>query len=301
MRCEQIQKHVADYLAEELPPAVASDVLEHLESCDSCREEVEGMNTLWSDMAEIPLPHIDHAAMRRRFEATVTSVQPIHQWKGRFRMFLKPIMVIGAALTLLVGGGLFFERCELALACPVQHSENPQPTEAVAAGGGHLRGSSDAPVTLVEFGDFECPPCAFYQPIVMKLLQEHPEKVQLEFHHFPLTTIHPNALAAAVAAEAAGDQGQFWAMHDLLYSNQQKWSHKPNAEAIFKEFASQLGLDADQFATALHAPETRQRVTEDIARGRDRKVSGTPSFFINGMKIANPPQTEQEFFEVINR
>lgn len=216
-------------------------------------------------------------------------------------MFAKPIMVIGTALTLLVGGGLFFERCELALACPVQHIENSQAPEAVEPGSNHVRGSSAAPVTLVEFGDFECPPCAYYQSIVMKLLQEHPDKVKLEFHHFPLTTIHPNALAAAVAAEAAGDQGQYWAMHDLLFNTQQRWSRKPDAEAAFKELASQLGLDPGQFAQSLRAPETQKRVADDLARGREAHVNGTPTFFINGKKVAAPPNTVSGFLELIDR
>src|SRR5207249_9363805 len=120
------------------------------------------------------------------------------------------------------------------------------------------------------------------------------------FHHFPITPIHPNAFAAAVAAEAAGDQGRYWAMHDLLLNTQQQWSHKSDAEAIFKGLASQLGLDAEQFAQSLRAPETQQRVADDIARGRDAQVKGTPTFFINGKKLSGAPQTISGFVDLID-
>jgi len=104
-----------------------------------------------------------------------------------------------------------------------------------------------------------------------------------------------------VAAEAAGDQGRYWAMHDLLFSTQQQWSHKPEAEAAFKALAYQLGLNLDQFVRSLRAPETRQRVADDIARARDLQVNATPTFFINGKKIVEPPQTVSGFLELVNR
>src|SRR4029434_8489749 len=99
-----------------------------------------------------------------------------------------------------------------------------------ALGGGHVRGVPEAPITLVEYGDFQCPTCGLYHPILDELLSRYNGKLKLEYHHFPLVSIHPNALAAAIAAEAAAEQGKFWEMHDMLYEHQQEGPPSTNAE-----------------------------------------------------------------------
>ena len=118
---------------------------------------------------------------------------------------------------------------------------------AANTGGGHIRGKADAPVTLVEFGDYQCPACGAYYPIIEEVLRRYPDKVKLEFHHYPLIQVHPHALKAAKAAEAAGEQGKFWEMHDKLYQNQPIWSRSSNAEAQFLAYAGEIGLDANKF------------------------------------------------------
>ena len=171
--------------------------------------------------------------------------------------------------------------------------ENVVVSAPPAPGGGRIRGAGQAPVTLTEFGDYQCPSCGYYHPIVMELLRRYPEQVKLEFHHFPLIQIHANAMGAAIAAEAAGDQGKFWEMHDLLFERQSLWDKSPNAESVFISMAVQLGLNTNQFQQSIRSPATRDRVLADVTRGRDAAIGGTPTFFINGQQVQGSPGLEE--------
>src|SRR3954465_11147088 len=141
----------------------------------------------------------------------------------------KPVIVIVIAVALAAGIAVYWSRPSSA-SVPGSKTDT---SSAVSPGGGHIRGKASAPVTLVEFGDYECPSCGYYYPMVEELLRRYPDKVKLEFHHYPLIQMHAHALAAAMAAEAAGDQGKYWEMHDLLYKNQAQWARNPNPEAQF--------------------------------------------------------------------
>jgi protein-disulfide isomerase len=165
----------------------------------------------------------------------------------------------------------------------------PAPVPAPAPGAGRVRGNPEAPVTLVEFGDYECPSCGYYHPVVMELMRRYPSEMKLQFHHFPLIQIHPNAMAASLAAEAAGDQGKFWEMHDLLFENQRSWERRHNVEGYFLSLANQIGLNGAEFQQAFKAVETRDRVLADVRMGVDSNVQGTPTFYINGQLVPNDP------------
>ncbi len=149
----------------------------------------------------------------------------------------------------------------------------------VDEGRDHIQGAADAPVTLVEYGDYQCPYCGAAYPIVKELQDRMGERLQFVFRNFPITTSHPNAEQAAEAAEAAAAQGRFWEMHDLLYENQRRL-----ADEDLHAYADQLGLDVDLFdkelAEHVHAP----RVREDFMGGVRSGVNGTPSFYINGVR-----------------
>ena len=149
----------------------------------------------------------------------------------------------------------------------------------VDAGRDHIQGAADAPVTLVEYGDYQCPYCGAAYPIVKELQDRMGERLRFVFRNFPITTSHPNAEQAAEAAEAAAAQGRFWEMHDLLYENQRRLADKD-----LHAYADQLGLDVDLFdkelAEHVHAP----RVREDFMGGVRSGVNGTPSFYINGVR-----------------
>ncbi|MEK7173495.1 MAG: thioredoxin domain-containing protein, partial [Patescibacteria group bacterium] len=110
-----------------------------------------------------------------------------------------------------------------------------------------IRGNSASPVMLVEYGDFQCPACAQYYPVVKALEQEFAADTQFIFRHFPLTRPHPNAKGAAAAAEAAGIQGKFWEMHDILFERQNEWAAKPRPQSTFNSYAEELGLDVKKF------------------------------------------------------
>lgn len=143
----------------------------------------------------------------------------------------------------------------------------------------HLIGPEKAVVTLVEYGDYECPYCGQAYPVVNQLMDMFETSLRLAYRHFPLTTVHPHAQQAAEAAEAAGAQDQFWEMHSMLYENQDALD-----EESLLEYADDLGLSVEQFASDLaehrHAPKIQEDVTSGIRSG----VNGTPTFFINGLR-----------------
>jgi protein-disulfide isomerase len=143
----------------------------------------------------------------------------------------------------------------------------------------HARGAADAPVTLVEYGDFECPYCERAYPIVKRLLAEMPGVVRVVFRHFPQNTIHANASVAAQAAEAAAAQGKFWEMHDILYEHQEQLG-----EIEIVHFALRVGLEVYKFQADLSGEVYVKRVREDFRGGVRSGVNGTPTFFINGVR-----------------
>lgn len=152
----------------------------------------------------------------------------------------------------------------------------------------HVRGAQGAKVTVVEFGDFQCPACGAYEPLVRELLKNNADTMQLVFRHFPLTQLHPNALLAAKASEAAGAQGKFWEMHDMLYDKQAEWSGALNARDFFMTYATNLSLDLTQFTQSIDSKEVEDKVLAEYKEGVKLGVQGTPTFFINGEKITNP-------------
>ena len=142
----------------------------------------------------------------------------------------------------------------------------------------HIRGPLDAPVTVVEYGDFECPFCGRAEPVVRELLSEFGD-VRYVWRHLPLSDVHPNAQFAAEAAEAASDQGAFWEMHDLMFTHQDALTPKD-----LVSYAAELGLDVEQFASDLASHAGAARVAEDVDSADLSGVSGTPTFFVNGKR-----------------
>jgi protein-disulfide isomerase len=143
----------------------------------------------------------------------------------------------------------------------------------------HIRGPVDAPVTLLEYGDYECPFCGAAYAVVEAVRTTMGQSLAFSYRHFPLTTVHPHAWSAAVAAEAAGVQGHFWGMHDLLFEDQR---HLEIADLIAR--AKVLDLDVDEFAEALATNALADRVQADFMSGVRSGVPGTPTFFVNGIR-----------------
>ncbi len=147
----------------------------------------------------------------------------------------------------------------------------------------HVRGPKDAPVTLVEYGDYECPYCGRAHPVVREALERAAGRLRFVFRHFPLDSVHPGARLAAEAAEAAGAQGMFWEMHDLLYANQDRLS-----EGDLVDYAVRLGLDTGRFEEDLTSHRHAARVSEDRAGGESSGVEGTPALFLDGERYRGP-------------
>lgn len=143
----------------------------------------------------------------------------------------------------------------------------------------HIQGEKDATVTLVEYGDFECPYCGRAYPIVKRLQEMEGNKILFVFRNFPLSEVHPHALHAAYAAEAAAKLGKFWEMHDLLFENQQALE-----DIDLLAYAKELNLDIPQFSEDMKTEEVIKKVQNDFISGVRSGVNGTPTFFINGQR-----------------
>lgn len=143
----------------------------------------------------------------------------------------------------------------------------------------HIQGPIDAPVALVEYGDYECPYCGDAYPVVKAIQERLGDRLCFAFRNFPLANMHPHAAHAAEAAEAAGAQGRFWEMHDMLFENQDALD-----DANLAEYASALGLDVSRFTDEVRSGAHTLRVREDFRSGARNGVNGTPTFFVNGVR-----------------
>ena len=143
----------------------------------------------------------------------------------------------------------------------------------------HIQGPADAAVTLVQYGDYECPYCGAAYPIVKEVQARIGERLRFVFRNFPITTSHPHAERAAEAAEAAAAQGSFWRMHDVLYENQKRLG-----DGDLRTYAQQVGLDLDVFDRELAEHVHAARVQEDFMSGVRSGVNGTPTFYVNGAR-----------------
>ncbi|MBX6334970.1 thioredoxin domain-containing protein, partial [Candidatus Saccharibacteria bacterium] len=169
---------------------------------------------------------------------------------------------------------------------------NVQPTN-------HITGENTTGVTLVEYGDFECPACGSFYPLIEQVKEKYKDKIAFQFRHLPLVQIHKNALAAARAAEAAANQGKFWEMYHLLFQNQRAWAQSSDAKPTFIEYAAQLQLDMQKFREDMDSSETNARVNADIAEFKKTKETmSTPTFFLDGKKIT--AGTLEEFSKLID-
>lgn len=158
--------------------------------------------------------------------------------------------------------------------------------------GDHIFGKVDSKVTLIEYGDFQCPPCASIHPTIKTVIEEYKDQIQFVFRNFPITTSHPNAKAAAGTAEAAGLQGKYWEMHDKIFESQSAWSNLGGTERtdFFAGYAKDLGLDIDKFDSDLsgttNSVSVNEKINFDYALGKKAGVDATPTFYLNGVKLS---------------
>jgi protein-disulfide isomerase len=151
------------------------------------------------------------------------------------------------------------------------------------AGHDHIQGPIDAPFTLVEYGDYQCPYCGAAYPMVKAIQEKLGKKLCFAFRNFPLATMHPYAEHAAEAAEAAAEQGRFWEMHDILFENQNALTDEDIAQ-----YAEELGMDAERLMGEVRSGTHALRIKEDFRGGARNGVNGTPTFFVNGVRFDGP-------------
>jgi protein-disulfide isomerase len=151
----------------------------------------------------------------------------------------------------------------------------------------HTLGSPSAPVTLVEYADFECPACQAYEPVIEQLLKDEGSKVYFAYRYFPLPQ-HPNAVPAAKAAEAAGLQGKFWQMHDMLFADNAQWENLSDPSSVFVGYAKTLGLNTTQFSKDYASAAVAATINADLAQANANQLTYTPTLFVNGVRIDNP-------------
>lgn len=148
----------------------------------------------------------------------------------------------------------------------------------------HLIKGQNAKVTIVEFGDFQCPACGVAHTVTKKILSDYKGRINFAFRDFPLS-VHKNGYLSALAAESAGGQGKFWEMHDILYENQEKWSDKNNALDIFADYSKQLGLNVNEFKKDVKDKKYDNIIKQDIDDANQLGIQATPTFYINGKEF----------------
>lgn len=151
----------------------------------------------------------------------------------------------------------------------------------------NIKGNKDAKVTLLEYGDFQCPYCQQYEPTVQQVFAKYENDIKFQFRNFPITNAHPNAFAASRAGEAAALQNKFWEMHDALYSSENwgAWTKASNPNPYFERYAKEIGLNVTQYKKDFASSRVNDAINADLAEANKLGVTGTPTFFLNGKKI----------------
>jgi protein-disulfide isomerase len=205
-----------------------------------------------------------------------------------------PFIIIILVLGVAVGSAYYLKRSATTVQPISANSTSPavngsqSPSAATNVAGAepaHVLGPANAPGKLEEFGDFECPPCGLLHPILVEMHREFGDQLQITFREFPLVPTHQHAIAAASSAEAAGLQGKFWEMHDLIYEHQKDWHEAFDVRPIFEGYAKQIGLDIERYKRDVDGEAVAQRIFLDGKRGHALGVKGTPTVFLNGKEV----------------
>ncbi|MBO9363898.1 MAG: DsbA family protein [Roseiflexus sp.] len=200
-------------------------------------------------------------------------------------------LVMGAAMLLVIAVAATIALQNRQTATPGRDPVRPAITVAKGVGtdGFFFKGNADAPVTVTEFSDYQCPGCAYYATILAAQFEQEyvaTGKVRFVYHEYPLNG-HINGVPAAIAARCAGEQGadNYWAMHDYLFTNQRQWSSQPNPQAQFVTYARQIGLDTAAFERCYTSNRFRDAIDQAKASGDALRIPGTPSFAVNGQLV----------------
>jgi protein-disulfide isomerase len=205
------------------------------------------------------------------------------------------VLLIGAG----AGTALFFWKERTAKASAVKQS-SATVAQKPGAEPAHIRGATNAPVKIEEFGDFQCPSCAALSPALSQAEQKYHGKVCVIFRHFPLAN-HKNAEAAARAAEAAGFQRRFWEMHDFLYGSQLVWTRAVDPRELFYQFAKAIGVDLERFKLDMESEQGKLRIRADQERASSLGVTRTPAIFIDGERLPDSALNQRDLLQAIEK
>jgi protein-disulfide isomerase len=207
-----------------------------------------------------------------------------------------PFVIVVVVALATFGSGSMLYRAKRPQVKDIPENQSVPATSDTPA---HIRGNPDAPVTLEEFADFQCPPCGQFAPFAEELLREYDSRLRIVFRNFPLAG-HEHAREAALAAEAAGLQGKFWEMHDTLYREQETWSKAPNAPELFESYAGTIGLNVDQFKKDMDSDKARERIDSDRALADSLGIKVTPTLFINNHPVESKDKNPEGVRAAIN-
>ena len=200
-------------------------------------------------------------------------------------------IIFGAIIVLVLGGLVIYSR----VSNPAIDVSNVDTNSIIPASdqngqiADHVFGKADSKVVFIEYGDFQCPSCGGAYAQVKAATEAYQDRVAFIFRNFPLTTIHPNARAAAAAAEAAGLQGKYWEMHNMLYEGQADWENLTGDQrtSLFVSYAGELSLDEAKFKTDLASSPVNKKISFDQALGQKIGVNATPTFYLDGQKLSD--------------
>jgi protein-disulfide isomerase len=199
-----------------------------------------------------------------------------------------PFVIIGAVLVAVTAAVVLMSRPSASNGNVAQNplATSPAQRQAVQPGAAnpYTRGMPTARVTVEEFSDFQCPACGALEPGLRRVMKDYDDRVHFVFRNFPLQ-MHKYAFLAARAAEAAGQQGKFWEMHDMLYDNQKEWSEAMEPRVQFSSYATRLGLDVQRFKADMERQDLAERINADLQRGNSVGVKGTPTVYLNGREL----------------
>ena len=202
---------------------------------------------------------------------------------------LLPFVIIGVVFAGVLAAVVLMSRPSASNSAPAQNAaagqtQTPRMSPQPGAPNPYAKGGATARVTLEEFSDFQCPACSGLEPGLKRVMKDYEDRVRFVFRNYPLQ-MHKYAFLASRAAEAAGLQGKFWEMHDMLYDNQKEWSDSMEPRVQFDSYATRLGLDVQRFKADMERQDLAERVKADMLRGNTLGVKGTPTVYLNGREL----------------
>ena len=200
-------------------------------------------------------------------------------------------LLVGLGLVVILVGGMLLWK---------KSAPTPEISSGQAIQDPRTKGAVNAPIKIIEFSDFECPSCKYAQSVVEELMTANPGKISFTFKHFPLPH-HAHREISHKSSECAAEQNKFWPFHDLLYGNQETWSKKADPTQLLVRYASEVGLDLDAFANCLADPAALKSVMKDYKEGTELKVRSTPTFFLNGERLAGGRELAEQGQKTIDR